>query len=104
MTISEKIYHHLRINDITVKDFAEKLSISRVTLSAMLNERNRFSQDFFEALNTHCPEIDLNALINKEIETDFYREKNMKTSDSERTVELENAIKEIKKIASKIKI
>ncbi|KFF24452.1 helix-turn-helix domain-containing protein [Chryseobacterium vrystaatense] len=104
MTISEKIYHYLRINDITVKDFAEKLSISRVTLSAMLAGRNRFSQDFFEALNENYPEIDINALVNKNVDVAFLNEKGPKNPDSERIIELEKSLKEIKKILNKTKI
>ncbi|AZA49543.1 XRE family transcriptional regulator [Chryseobacterium carnipullorum] len=104
MTISEKIYHYLRINDLQVKDLAEKLDINRVTLSAMLNGRNRFSQDFFEALNENCPEIDLNALVNKNVDVDFLNEEGPKNPDSERIKELEKSLKEIKKILNKTKI
>lgn len=104
MTISEKIYHYMRINDITAKDFAEKLGISRATFQAMLGERNRFSQDFFEGLNQHCPEIDLNALIDKNVGAEFLQEKSPKTSDSERIKELEKTLQEIKKMISKTKI
>ncbi|WP_315055165.1 hypothetical protein [Chryseobacterium indoltheticum] len=104
MTISEKIYHYMRTNDIAIKDFAEKLSIARGTLQAMLGGRNRFSQDFFEAINENCPEIDLNALLDKNIGADFIKEKSPKTSDSERIKELEKTLQEIKKLLSKTKI
>lgn len=102
MTISEKIYHYLKSNDIQVKDFAEKLDINRVTLSAMLNGRNRFSQDFFEALHENYPDIDLNLLLDKNTETRFLKNKTEAGTHSERLESLENGIKEIKKILQKI--
>lgn len=102
MTISEKIYHYLRINDLTVKDFAEELGISRGTMQAMLGERNRFSQDFFEAINNKYPEIDINSLLDKNIDSDFLKSRNEKTSDSVRVIELERKLIEIKKILSTV--
>lgn len=104
MTISEKIYHYLRINDITAKDFAEKLGISRASIQAMLAERNRYSQDFFEALIEKYPDIDLNALVDKNVDVDFLKENKSKSSDSERINELEKTFREIKKIISNTKI
>lgn len=104
MTISEKIYHYLRINDITAKDFAEKLGITRASIQAMLGERNRYSQDFFEALIEKYPDIDLNALVDKKVDVDFLKENKTKSSDSERINELEKTLREIKKIISNTKI
>lgn len=101
MTISEKIYHFMKINDITVKEFSEKIGIARVTLSAMLNGRNRFSQDFFESLNKNFKEIDLNALVDENIDTEYII-KNNTTPEQNRIKELEKALRDIKKIASNL--
>ncbi|MBD8081092.1 helix-turn-helix domain-containing protein [Chryseobacterium caseinilyticum] len=104
MTISEKIYHYLKIKDMQVKDFAEKLAISRVTISAMLNGRNRFSQDFFEALHEKFPDIDINLLLDKNTETRFLKTDQSEESSSERIQTLENGLRDMKKIFNKMKI
>lgn len=102
MTISEKIYKYMEIKDMKVQTFSELLGINRTTLSAMLNERNRFSQDFFEALCLKCPDIDLNRLLNPD--HDNFLQKTTETPDKSRIKELESYIKEIKKIVSKSEI
>lgn len=104
MTISEKIYYYLKSQDIQVKDFAEKLGISRVTISAMLNGRNRFSQDFFEALHENFPDIDINLLLDKNTETRFMKADQSVDSSSERIQTLENGLRDVKKILNKMKI
>lgn len=104
MTISEKIYHHMNIKNLQVKEFADILDIKRVNLSAMLNGRNRFTQDFFEAVVRNAPEIDLNALIDVNVGEDFYKIKNGNSNDSARVEELTKYLREIKKITANAKI
>lgn len=104
MTISEKIYHHMNIKNLQVKEFADILNIKRVNLSAMLNGRNRFTQDFFEAVVKYAPEIDLNALIDVNVGEDFYKIKSGSSNNSERVDELTKYLRDIKKIISNAKI
>lgn len=104
MTISEKIYHHMSIKNLQVKEFAEILDIKRVNLSAMLNGRNRFTQDFFEAIVKYAPEIDLNALIDVNVDEHFYKIEKSGSNDSNRLEELTKYLREIKKITLNAKI
>ncbi|PWN67633.1 hypothetical protein C1638_003310 [Chryseobacterium oncorhynchi] len=104
MTISEKIYYHMSIKNLQVKEFAEILDIKRVNLSAMLNGRNRFTQDFFEAIIKYAPEIDLNALIDVNVDEDFYKIEKGGSNDSNRLEELTKYLREIKKITLNAKI
>ncbi|WP_123838316.1 hypothetical protein [Chryseobacterium oncorhynchi] len=94
----------MSIKNLQVKEFAEILDIKRVNLSAMLNGRNRFTQDFFEAIIKYAPEIDLNALIDVNVDEDFYKIEKGGSNDSNRLEELTKYLREIKKITLNAKI
>ncbi|MHA7822501.1 hypothetical protein ACVVIH_07040 [Chryseobacterium arthrosphaerae] len=94
----------MNIKKLQVQEFAEILNMKRVNLSAMLNGRNRFTQDFFESIIQNVPEIDLNALIDINVGEDFYKIKSGNSNDSERIEELTKYLRDIKKIVSNAKI